>query len=111
MSQGTWIDFWTRQETAGGRSLTVDAPLARMPLHVRAGSIVPVGPAVQHASEQPDAPLELRIYPGADALLSGIKSLTSIWLRNVAAALPKSWMRNLKYATNVVPASAHSCPE
>ena len=37
-----------------------------MPVHVRAGSIVPLGPVVQYASERPDAPIELRIYPGAD---------------------------------------------
>ncbi|HQF39256.1 MAG TPA: DUF5110 domain-containing protein [Opitutaceae bacterium] len=41
-----------------------------MPLFVRAGSILPLGPVVQHTGEQPAAPLELRIYPGANATFS-----------------------------------------
>jgi alpha-D-xyloside xylohydrolase len=51
---------------AGGRTVTVAAPIARIPLHVKAGTIVPLGPVVQYASEQLEAPVELRIYPGAD---------------------------------------------
>lgn len=43
------------------------APLEILPLYVRAGSIVPMGPAVQFATERPEAPYEIRIYPGADA--------------------------------------------
>jgi alpha-D-xyloside xylohydrolase len=63
---GTWFDFWTGERIAGGRTVAVAAPLDRIPVHVRAGSIVPLGPVVQYAAERPDAPLELRIYPGAD---------------------------------------------
>ena len=63
---GTWFDFWTGRRVAGGRSVTVAAPIDRIPVHVRAGSIVPLGPVVQYASEQLEAPIELRIYPGAD---------------------------------------------
>jgi alpha-D-xyloside xylohydrolase len=63
---GTWFDFWTGERLAGGRTVAAAAPLDRMPLHVRAGSIVPLGPVVDYASQRPDAPLELRIYPGAD---------------------------------------------
>jgi alpha-D-xyloside xylohydrolase len=63
---GTWFDFWTGERLAGGRTIAAAAPLARIPLHVRAGTIVPLGPVVQYASERTDAPLELRIYPGAD---------------------------------------------
>ena len=64
---GGWYDFWTGGHTDGGRTLQVAAPLERMPLFVRAGSIVPLGPVIQHTAEQPAAPLELRIYPGANA--------------------------------------------
>jgi len=63
---GTWFDFWTGERMAGGRTVTVAAPIARIPLHVKAGSIVPMGPNVQYAAEQLEAPIELRIYPGAD---------------------------------------------
>ena len=63
----SWIDFWTGQTVAGGQSILAAAPIERIPLLVRAGSIVPLGPVVHYASEKPDAPLEFRVYPGADA--------------------------------------------
>jgi alpha-D-xyloside xylohydrolase len=62
-----WFDFWTGQTTAGGQSILAAAPIERIPLLVRSGSIIPMGPVVQYASEKPDAPLELRVYPGGDA--------------------------------------------
>ena len=43
-----------------------DVPLDIVPLYVRAGAILPMGPVLQYATEQPDAPYEIRIYPGAD---------------------------------------------
>jgi alpha-D-xyloside xylohydrolase len=66
LPRGTWIDFWTGRSIHGGRTIAADAPLSRIPLHVRAGSIIAMGPAVQFASQQLDGPIELRIYPGAD---------------------------------------------
>jgi alpha-D-xyloside xylohydrolase len=66
LPKGTWVDFWTGQQLAGGKTIVTDAPLAHMPLHVRAGSIIPLGPVAQTAAEVRNAPLELRIYPGAD---------------------------------------------
>ena len=63
----TWFDFWTGETTAGGQSIVAAAPIERIPLLVRAGSIIPLGPVVQYAAEKPDAPLELRVYPGVDA--------------------------------------------
>ncbi|HSV13102.1 MAG TPA: DUF5110 domain-containing protein, partial [Tepidisphaeraceae bacterium] len=66
LPQGRWIDFWTGETYGGNTTITADAPIARIPLHVRAGSIIPMGPAVQYASESPEAPIELRVYPGAD---------------------------------------------
>ena len=62
-----WYDFWTNERHAGGATVNKDCPLDRFPLYVRAGSIVPLGPVVQYATEKPGAPLELRVYPGADA--------------------------------------------
>jgi alpha-D-xyloside xylohydrolase len=62
-----WYDFWTNQRLAGGERVTRQAPLGILPLYVRAGSIVPMGPEVQFATEAPAAPYEVRIYPGADA--------------------------------------------
>jgi alpha-D-xyloside xylohydrolase len=62
---GTWYDFWTGATSDGGGSIDVDAPLSQLPLFVRSGSIVPMGPQIQHANESVD-PLEIRVYPGAD---------------------------------------------
>lgn len=49
----------------GGQTLTAAAPYERIPLFVRAGAIVPMGPRdAQHAG-QTDGPIEVRVYPGA----------------------------------------------
>ena len=61
-----WYDYWTNEKLAGGQNVTREAPLDILPLYVRAGSIVPIGPDVQYATEKPWNNLELRIYPGAD---------------------------------------------
>jgi alpha-D-xyloside xylohydrolase len=62
---GKWFDFWTGATVTGGASITAQAPLSQIPLHIRAGSIVPMGPDVQYATERADT-IELRVYPGAD---------------------------------------------
>ena len=62
-----WYDFWTNERFRGGQTVTRACPLDTLPVYVRAGSIVPMGPFVQHVAERPDAPYEIRIYPGADA--------------------------------------------
>lgn len=61
-----WYDFWTDERLAGGQTVLADAPLDILPLYVRAGAIVPLGPARQHVHELPDAAVELHIYPGRD---------------------------------------------
>ena len=66
LPRADWVDFWTGRTEAGGRSIDAAAPLDRIPLYVRAGSIVPMGPEVQYATENLSAPVELRVYPGAD---------------------------------------------
>jgi len=62
----TWYDFWTGKTYTGGQTITANAPIDVMPLYVKAGSIVPMGPVMQYATEKPDNNIELRIYPGAD---------------------------------------------
>ncbi len=61
-----WYDFWTGASTNGSREIDADAPLDRIPLYVRAGSILPLGPEIEYADEKPAGPIELRIYTGAD---------------------------------------------
>jgi len=65
-----WWDFWTGRRERGGRTVAARATLDRMPLYVRAGSIVPMAPRIQHSGELAGVPLELRIYPGADGAFS-----------------------------------------
>jgi alpha-D-xyloside xylohydrolase len=61
-----WYDFWTGSLIKGGTAKEVNAETDRMPLYVRAGSIVPLGPELQYATEKPADPLEVRIYRGAN---------------------------------------------
>jgi len=63
----TWYDFWTGKSVEGGKAIDAPAPLDRIPLFVRAGSILPIGPGLEYAAEKPADPIELRVYPGADA--------------------------------------------
>jgi alpha-D-xyloside xylohydrolase len=66
LPKARWYDFWTGKAVDGGAAIDTAAPIERMPLFVRAGSIVPMGPDVQWASEKPADPIELRVYAGAD---------------------------------------------
>ena len=59
---GPWYDFWTGEQQAG--TITADTPLERMPLYVRAGSVLPMGPVLQHSGEWPPDLLRLHIYAG-----------------------------------------------
>lgn len=61
-----WFDFWTGERHEGGQWIVAAAPLERMPLFVRSGSVLPLGPVVQHMDENPQGPLEVRVYPGAN---------------------------------------------
>jgi len=65
-AETSWIDFWTGEKLEGGRTIVADAPIEKMPLMVKAGSILPMGPLLQYSTEKPADPIELRIYPGAD---------------------------------------------
>jgi alpha-D-xyloside xylohydrolase len=62
----TWTNFWTGESSAGGVMTDADAPRDVIPLFVRAGSILPMGPDLQYADQKPADPIELRIFPGAD---------------------------------------------
>ncbi len=66
LPRGAWFDFWTEQRVDGGREIDRRVDLATMPLHVRAGAILPFGPVKQYVDEPVDGPLTVTIYPGAD---------------------------------------------
>ena len=61
-----WYDFWTNKSYKGGQSVTIQTALDRVPMFVRAGSILPLGPEMQYVGEKTWEQLEMRIYPGAD---------------------------------------------
>ena len=63
---GGWFDFWTGAAVAGGASVMAPAPLDQIPVHVRAGSIVPFGPELMYADEKPADPITLYVYGGTD---------------------------------------------
>jgi len=64
-----WYDFWTGKRFAGAQTTRVAAPLDKIPLLVKAGSIIPMGPFIQYSTEKND-PIEIRIYPGADGVFT-----------------------------------------
>ena len=66
LPRGSWFDFWTEERVAGGREIDRAVDLETMPLHVRAGAIVPMGPIKQYVDEPVDGPLAVTVYPGAD---------------------------------------------
>ncbi|RKD13299.1 xylosidase [Pelobium manganitolerans] len=61
-----WFDFWTGEKLEGGAKTSKETPLDMLPLYVKAGSIMPLGPRVQYATEKKWDSLEIRIYPGAN---------------------------------------------
>ncbi len=61
-----WIDFWTGEKVAGGQEITRETPLDIMPLYIKAGSILPLGPKVQYAEERKWDNLEICVYEGAN---------------------------------------------
>lgn len=61
-----WIDFWTGEGLRGGQTVEKQTPIDIIPLYVKAGSILPIGPKVQYATEKKWDNLEIRVYPGAD---------------------------------------------
>jgi alpha-D-xyloside xylohydrolase len=63
-AEADWYDFYTAEKLVGGAHVSAPAPLARIPLYVRAGSILPIGPEIQYADEKPDAPITLYVYTG-----------------------------------------------
>jgi len=67
LPKSTWYDFWTGAKIDGGKYISAEAPMDKLPLFVRAGSILPMGPNMEWSTQKPADPIEIRIYPGADA--------------------------------------------
>jgi alpha-D-xyloside xylohydrolase len=65
-----WYDFHTGRCHQGGQTIMTTPPLDSIPVFVRAGSIIPLGPVLQTTSEASSEPIELRVYPGRNAELN-----------------------------------------
>jgi len=61
-----WYNFWTGELLNGGQTIDAPAPIDIIPLYVKAGSVIPMGPVMEYATEKTDPPIELRVYPGAN---------------------------------------------
>jgi len=88
-----WFDFNTGELYRGGTTARVGAPLTRMPLFVKAGSIVPMGPVTQYVDEHPDAALTLVVYTGSDGQFSLYEDdgLTNGYTRGEFSRIPLSY--------------------
>jgi len=88
-----WYDFWTGKAQEGGKSVDAAATLDRMPLYVRAGSIVPMGPDIEYAAQKPADPLELRVYRGAEGsfTLYEDENDTYDYEKGVYTTIPIQW--------------------
>ncbi len=77
-----WYDYWTNKKYEGGQYVTVDAPIDRMPIFVKAGSILPVAEGLAYASQKPEEPVKLMVYPG-----SRLQSLLFMRMREITIIL------------------------
>jgi alpha-D-xyloside xylohydrolase len=90
LPRGGWYDFWTGVRLEGGRRIEAPAPFESMPLYVRAGSILPMGPELQYTDEKPADPVTLWVYSGADAAfdLYDDDGVTYGYERGASATIP-----------------------
>jgi alpha-D-xyloside xylohydrolase len=88
-----WYDFWTGKTETAGRYIDAAAPVETMPLFVRAGSIIPMGPLLQYVSEKPADPIELRVYRGADGAFTLYEDEGDSYRyeKGVYATIPIAW--------------------
>lgn len=89
---GGWYDFWTGEARAAG-TLEVAAALDAIPLHARAGSILPLGPDLQYTDEKPADPITLVVYTGADASFTLIEDdgITNDAEQGAYTRIPLRW--------------------
>jgi alpha-glucosidase/alpha-D-xyloside xylohydrolase len=66
LPKGAWYDFWTGERVEGGREIARPIDLETIPLYVRAGGLLPLGPVKQYVTEKVDEPVSITVYPGAD---------------------------------------------
>lgn len=90
---GGWFDLWTGQHREGGQVHMVAAPLEQIPLHARAGSILPLGPVLQSTAESTNDTIDLLVFPGRDASfeLYEDQGLDNSYETGASATIPIRW--------------------
>lgn len=88
-----WYDFWTGKQMTGGVTITAPAPYDAIPIHVRAGSIIPMGPELAYTDEKPADPITLWLYEGADGRFELYEDdgVTHAYERGEMARIPFVW--------------------
>jgi alpha-D-xyloside xylohydrolase len=90
---GGWYDFWTGTWFAAAQTVTANAAIDAIPVHVRAGSIVPVGPELAYTAEKPLDPITLYVYAGADGAftLYEDQGTTNDYEQGAFSTIPLIW--------------------
>ncbi len=106
-----WYNYWTNERLAGGQTVTVSAPIDILPLFVRAGSIVPLGAAVENTRQQ-QAIRAVRVYAGADAdfTLFSDNGTTYAYEKGAGAVTRLHWDQS-RHALSHLGAAAWSGPD
>jgi alpha-D-xyloside xylohydrolase len=93
LPEAKWYDFWSGASADGPQTISADTPLDRLPLYVRAGSILPLGPEMEWSMQKPEDPIELRIYRGAngDFTLYEDENDNYDYEKGVHATIPFHW--------------------
>ena len=94
---GRWYAFGSNLPLKGKRTLEVTAALDEIPVYVRAGSLLPLGPVIQHTRQLPGGPLELQIYPGGDATFTLVEDdgETTDYLKGQVRRTTFTWQDNI----------------
>jgi alpha-D-xyloside xylohydrolase len=96
-----WYNYWTNERVKGGQTVTVSAPIDTLPLFVRAGSILPLGSAVE-STHQKQSIAKVRIYPGADSnfTLFSDDGMTYAYEKGAGTVSKLQWNESAKQFTH-----------
>jgi alpha-D-xyloside xylohydrolase len=93
LGSAPWTNFWTGETCPAGQRVEAAAPIETLPLFIRPGSILPLGPFLQYSSEKPADPIELRIYAGANGTFTLYEDEGDSYRyeRGALATIPFAW--------------------
>jgi alpha-glucosidase len=93
LPDGTWYALGSGKPIQGGQDITVSAKLDEIPIYVRAGTILPMGPVLQHTDDLPGGPLEVHVYPGHDAAFTLVEDdgVSTAYLKGILRRTNFTW--------------------